>query len=138
MNTREIEKIINSKRAEAIREAKKNRLAFRIISAILLAVCVGMIGFGIDFLVHADKITGGILLGLGVALLGTVITIKVFTERKMALLLEGLAKIGTEEITAEDIKEAEEEEIEDAIFASTIDTADGVDTDVDGNASETE
>ena len=138
MNTREIEKIINSKRAEAIREAKKNRLAFRIISAILLAVCVGMIGFGIDFLVHADKITGGILLGLGVALLGTVITIKVFTERKMALLLEGLAKIGTEEITAEDIKEAEEEEIEDAIFASTIDTADGVDTDVDGNASEAE
>lgn len=138
MNTREIEKIINSKREEAIREAKKNRLAFRIISAILLAVCVGMIGFGIDFVVHADKITGGILLGLGVVLLGTIITIKVFTERKMALLLEGLAKIGTEEITADDIREAEEEEIEDAIFASTIGTTDDVDEDVDINENEAE
>lgn len=104
--TKHITDIINEKKQEAIKETKKNRLVFRIISIVLLVVCSGMVGFGIDFLVNADKITGGILLGAGMVLLGSIITIKVFTEKKMATLLENIEKLGTEEITERDIVEA--------------------------------
>ena len=110
MNTNQIEKIINEKKEQALKEARKNRLVFRIISALLLAVVVGMIGLGIDCLVRGDKHTGGLLLGLGIALLGAIITIKVFTERKMSALLLGIQKIGTEEITEDDIARVEIEE----------------------------
>jgi hypothetical protein len=110
MNTNQIEKIINEKKEQALKEARKNRLVFRIISALLLAVVVGMIGLGIDCLVRGDKLTGGLLLGLGIALLGAIITIKVFTERKMSALLLGIQKIGTEEITEDDIARVEIEE----------------------------
>lgn len=122
MDRKQIENSINQKKAEAIKEAKKNRLVFIIVSGILLGLGSALAGFGVDFLIHADKITGGIILAVGVALIVTVTVLMVFTDKKIKTLLSNLSKIGTEEITEEDIKEAEEEELEEAIFASTIDT----------------
>ena len=90
MDRKQIEKIIDEKKAESIKETKKNRLFFRILSGVLLAVCAGMIGFGIDFLVHADKTTGALILTAGILLLGAIITIKVFTEKKMHALIKNI------------------------------------------------
>ncbi len=120
MDTKQIENIINQKKAEAIKEAKKNRVAFIIVSAVLLALGSALVGFGIDFLIHADKITGGIILAVGVALVVTVTVLMVFTDKKIKTLLANLSKIGTEEITEEDINavEAEDTEKEDMIDES--------------------
>lgn len=128
MNTREMEKTINQKKAEAIKEAKKNRIVYCIVSGVLLALGSGMVGFGIDCVINADKITGGIILAIGFALVVAVTILMVFTDKKFKVLLKNLSKLGTEEITEEDIKEVEEEELEEAIFASTIDTADSCET----------
>ena len=120
MDTKQIENIINQKKAEAIKEAKKNRVVFIIVSAVLLALGSALVGFGIDFLIHADKITGGIILAVGVALVVTVTVLMVFTDKKIKTLLANLSKIGTEEITEEDINavEAEDTEKEDMIDES--------------------
>ena len=120
MDTKQIENIINQKKAEAIKEAKKNRLVFIIVSGILLGLGSALVGFGIDFLIHADKITGGIILAVGVALVVTVTVLMVFTDKKIKTLLSNLSKIGTEEITEEDINavEAEDTEKEDMIDES--------------------
>ena len=120
MDTKQIENIINQKKAEAIKEAKKNRVAFIVVSAVLLALGSALVGFGVDFLIHADKITGGIILAVGVALVVTVTVLMVFTDKKIKTLLANLSKIGTEEITEEDIKavEAEDTEKEDMIDES--------------------
>ena len=112
MDTKQIENIINQKKAEAIKEAKKNRLVFIIVSAVLLALGSALVGFGVDFLIHADKITGGIILAVGVALVVTVTVLMVFTDKKIKTLLSNLSKIGTEEITEEDINAVETEDTE--------------------------
>ena len=112
MDTKQIENIINQKKAEAIKEAKKNRVAFIIVSAVLLALGSALVGFGVDFLIHADKITGGIVLAVGVALVVTVTVLMVFTDKKIKTLLANLSKIGTEEITEEDINAVETEDTE--------------------------
>ena len=98
MDRKQIEKIIDEKKAESIKEAKKNRLFFRILSGVLLAVCAGMIGFGIDFLVHADKTTGALILTAGILLLGAIITIKVFTEKKMHALIKNIESISIDNL----------------------------------------
>ena len=98
MDRKQIEKIIEEKKAESIKEAKKNRLFFRILSGVLLAVCGGMIGFGIDFLVRADKITGALILSAGILLLGAIITIKVFTEKKMSALIKNIENISIDNL----------------------------------------
>ena len=77
------------------------------MSAVLLALGSALVGFGIDFLIHADKITGGIILAVGVALVVTVTVLMVFTDKKIKTLLANLSKIGTEEITEEDIANTE-------------------------------
>ena len=120
MDTKQIENIINQKKAEAIMEAKKNRVAFIIVSAVLLALGSALVYLGIDFLIHADKITGGIILAVGVALVVTVTVLMVFTDKKIKTLLSNLSKIGTEEIAEEDINavEAEDTEKEDMIDES--------------------
>lgn len=112
MDTKQIENIINQKKAEAIKEAKKNRVVFIIVSAVLLALGSALVGFGVDFLIHADKITGGIILAVGVALVVTVTVLMVFTDKKIKTLLANLSKIGTEEITEEDINAVETEDTE--------------------------
>ena len=98
MDRKQIEKIIDEKKAESIKETKKNRLFFRILSGVLLAVCAGMIGFGIDFLVHADKTTGALILTAGILLLGAIITIKVFTEKKMHALIKNIESISIDNL----------------------------------------
>ena len=115
MDTKQIEKIIEEKKAESIKEAKKNRLFFRILSAIRLAVCVGMIGFGIDFLVHADKITGALILTGGLLLLGAIITIKVFTEKKMSALIKNIESISIDNLPEINVDGSDEDVVEQEI-----------------------
>ena len=98
MDRKQIEKIIDEKKAESIKETNKTRLFFRILSGVLLAVCAGMIGFGIDFLVHADKTTGALILTAGILLLGAIITIKVFTEKKMHALIKNIESISIDNL----------------------------------------
>ena len=112
MDTKQIEKIIEEKKAESITEAKKNRLFFRILSAVLLAVCAGMIGFGIDFLVHADKITGALILTGGLLLLGAIITIKVFTEKKMFALIKNIESISIDNLPEINVDGSDEDVVE--------------------------
>lgn len=102
MDKDNIEKTINERKEEAIREAKKNRVVLFVVSSILLLLSGTMVEFGIDCLIHADKITGGILLGAGLALLISVVVLMTFTYEKIKALLARLNSI--EEITQEDIE----------------------------------
>ena len=102
METNELQQIRDRRKAEALKETKKNRLVFRILSIMLLAVSVFMIGYGIDFLIRVDKLTGGLILGAGILLLASVIVIKVFTEKKMALLIEKIEQLDSVDITVGD------------------------------------
>ena len=102
METNELQQIIDRRKAEALKETKKNRLVFRILSIMLLAVSAFMIGYGIDFLIRVDKLTGGLILGAGILLLASVIVIKVFTEKKMALLIEKIEQLDSVDIAVGD------------------------------------
>lgn len=115
METKQIEKIIEEKKAESIKETKKNRLFFRILSAVLLAVCACMIGFGIDFLVHADKITGALILTVGLLLLGAIIPIKVFTEKKMSALIKSIESISIDNLPEINVDGSDEDVVEQEI-----------------------
>ena len=107
MDKKQTAKTIVEKKAEAIKEAKKNRVVLFVVSCILLLLSGTMVEFGIDCLIHADKITGGILLGAGLALLISVVVLMTFTYEKIKALLSRLNSI--EEITAEDIEAVENE-----------------------------
>ena len=102
METNELQQIIDRRKAEALKETKKNRLVFRILSIMLLAVSAFMIGYGIDFLIRVDKLTGGLILGAGILLLASVIVIKVFTEKKMALLIEKIEQLDSVDVPVGD------------------------------------
>lgn len=107
MDKKQTAKTIVEKKAEAIKEAKKNRVVLAVVSAILLLLSATMVCFGIDCIVHADKITGGILLGAGLALIISVVVLMTFTYEKIKALLARLNSI--EEITQEDIEAVENE-----------------------------
>lgn len=107
MDSKQTAKTIVEKKAEAIKEAKKNRVVLLIVSVILMLLSGLMVRFGVDCLINADKITGGILLGAGLALLISVVVLMTFTYEKIKSLLARLASI--EEITAEDIEAVENE-----------------------------
>lgn len=107
MDKKQTAKTIVEKKAEAIKEAKKNRVVLFIVSVILMLLSGLMVRFGVDCLINADKITGGILLGAGLALLISVVVLMTFTYEKIKSLLARLASI--EEITAEDIEAVENE-----------------------------
>ena len=102
LETNELQQIIDRRKAEALKETKKNRLVFRILSIMLLAVSAFMIGYGIDFLIRVDKLTGGLILGAGILLLASVIVIKVFTEKKMALLIEKIEQLDSVDVPVGD------------------------------------
>ena len=107
MDSKQTPKTIVEKKAEAIKEAKKNRVVLFVVSCILLLLSGLMVRFGVDCLINADKITGGILLGAGLALLISVGVLMTFTYEKIKALLARLNSI--EEITAEDIEAVENE-----------------------------
>ena len=107
MDSKQTGKNIKERKAEAIKEAKKNRVMLFIVSVILMLLSALMVSFGVDCLINADKITGGILLGAGLALLISVVVLMTFTYEKIKALLARLNSI--EEITAEDIEAVENE-----------------------------
>ena len=66
-------------------------------------------------LVRADKITGALILTGGLLLLGAIITIKVFTEKKMSALIKSIESISIDNLPEINVDGSDEDVVEQEI-----------------------